>query len=387
MIKDNYLIKGLMSVLLISAAGWANAQTYCQSAARYTADSKCDRVELVGNTVTIDENSSSAGCQVYTDNTSVAAADLSPGGNYTVTITQGTCRGNYTRRSNAWIDFNGDGDFTDAGEMLSTGNGSGVNVINFTVPCSISTGTTRMRVIVNESGATLTNPCLNNYNWGETEDYTVNLLAPAGGLSSNFFIADTSFVGTPVRFVNSNQSGYISHNWTIDGVPYTSTNVTRVFNTTGTYTAKLVSENCLGKDSTTKTFTIVTPTAPPVANFVSDKNAVEIFETFSLVDLSSNGPTYWDWSIIKGTDTIDGDDQPNLRGNNPYTNKNPLVNTGNYFGAVDVGTWEVCLKATNVIGSSTKFCKTSYITVERTSFNMGPATSLPANIITASGGV
>ena len=117
------------------------------------------------------------------------------------------------------------------------------------------------------------------------------------------------------------------------------------------------------------------------------KNVVEIFETFSLVDLSSNGPTYWDWSIIKGTDTIDGDDQPNLRGNNPYTNKNPLVNTGNYFGAVDVGTWEICLKATNIIGSSTKFCKTSYITVERTSFNMGPATSLPANIITASGGV
>ena len=246
MIKDNYLIKGLMSVLLISAAGWASAQTYCQSAARSTADSKIDRVELVGNTVTIDENSSSSGCVVYTDFTSVAAADLSPGGNYTVTITQGTCRGNYTRRSNAWIDFNGDGDFTDAGEMLSTGNGSGVNVINFTVPCSISTGTTRMRVILNESGATLTNPCLNNYNWGETEDYTVNLLAPAGGLSSDFFVADTSFVGTPVRFVNSNQSGYISHNWTIDGAPYTTTNVTRVFNTTGTYTAKLVSENCLG---------------------------------------------------------------------------------------------------------------------------------------------
>ncbi|MFT6744153.1 MAG: hypothetical protein ACJAR8_000703, partial [Bacteroidia bacterium] len=217
MIKNNYLIKSLMCVLLVSAAGWANAQTYCASAAQYTGDSKCDRVELVGNTVTIDENSSSSGCQVYTDNTSVAAADLSPGGNYTITITQGTCGGNYTRRSNAWIDYNRDGDFADPGEMLSSGNGSGVNVINFTVPCSIGTGATRMRVIVNESGATLTNPCLNNYLWGETEDYTVNLLAPAGGLSSDFFVADTSYVGTPVNFVNSNQSGYIAHDWTIDG--------------------------------------------------------------------------------------------------------------------------------------------------------------------------
>ncbi|MEN8731314.1 MAG: GEVED domain-containing protein, partial [Bacteroidia bacterium] len=282
MTKNNYLIRGIMSLMLFSIAGWASAQTYCTSQANSQWDSKCDRVVLVGNSVTIDENSSAAGCQQYTDNTSVAPADLAPGGNYTVTITQGTCGGNYTRRSNAWIDFNNDGDFTDPGEMLSPGNGSGVNAINFTVPCNAVAGNTRMRVKVVEQGGSLTASC-GNYLWGETEDYTVQLLSPSGGLSSNFFVADTVFIGSIVNFVNSNQTGYISHNWTINGNSYSTTNVETIFATAGTYSAKLVSENCLGKDSTTKSVVVVAPTAVPVSNFVSDKNIVEIFVPINLI--------------------------------------------------------------------------------------------------------
>ncbi|MFB1004501.1 MAG: GEVED domain-containing protein, partial [Bacteroidia bacterium] len=276
--KNNYLIKGLMSLLLVSAAGFTMAQTYCASQARSQFDSKCDRVQLAGNTVTIDENSSAAGCQTYTNNTSLTAADLSPGGDFTVTVTQGTCGGNYDRKSNVWIDYNRDGDFTDAGEMLDDGNGSGVNVINFTVPCTVNAGVTRMRVIVVESRNTLTNPC-GTYGYGETEDYSVQLLAPSTGLSSNFFVPDTVFVGTLTAFINSNQAGYISHNWTIDGTQYATTNAEYVFGTTGTYTANLVSENCNGFDSTTKDIVVVNPTAPPVSDFVSDRNIVEIFET------------------------------------------------------------------------------------------------------------
>ena len=384
--KNNYFFKGLMALLLTSTAGWASAQTYCGSQATSQFDSKCDRVQLVGNTVTIDENSSAAGCQQYTDNTNVAAADLSPGGNYTITITQGTCGGNYTRRSNAWIDFNNDGDFTDPGEMLSDGNGTGVNVIDFTVPCSITAGNTRMRVKVVEQFGAITNPC-GNYTWGETEDYTVNLLAPSGGLSSNFFVADTVFVGTLVNFVNSNQTGYISHEWTIDGTSSSTINTDYVFGAVGTYSAKLVSENCIGKDSTTKTVTVVAPTLPAVSNFVSNKNVVEIFETVNLIDLSTNGPTYWDWMFTRGTDTINWEDQPALRGGDPRVNQNPVVTTGNFFGAVDIGTWAVTLTASNAIPGSAPITKTSYITVQRSSYNMGTATVLPAGIITTPSGV
>ena len=393
MIKNNYLTKSLLTLFTVAIFGSANAQ-YCSSGARSAADTKCDRVVLVGSSATIDNNTSSSGCVTYSDfSSSVAPADLSPGAVYTIDITTGTCGGTYSKTANGWIDFNGDGDWTDAGEMLGTGTSyvttTGTVVsYNFTVPCNAKSGNTKMRVIVVEGGQA-TNPCL-AYTWGETEDYTVTILSPSGGLSSNFFAPTTAYVGTPVTFTNSNQSGYISQNWTVtDGAtvtPYTSINVTHVFATSGTKTIKLVSENCLGKDSTTKTVTIITPTAPPVANFVADKNIVEIFEQPRLIDLSTNGPTYWDWMLTNGIDTIDGDDQADLRGGNPFVNSRPLVQTGNYFGAVDVGVWAVCLKASNVIGSSSQYCKVGYITVQRTSFNMGPATSLPANIITATSG-
>ncbi len=392
MIKNNYLTKSLLTLFTVAIFGSANAQ-YCSSGAGSTADTKCDRVVLVGSSATIDNNTSSTGCATYSDfSSSVAPADLSPGAVYTIDITVGTCGGTYSKTANGWIDFNGDGDWTDAGEMLGTGTSyvttSGTVVsYNFTVPCNAKSGNTKMRVIVVEGQAT--NPCL-SYTWGETEDYTVTILSPSGGLSSNFFAPTTAYVGTPVIFTNSNKSGYISQNWTVtDGAtvtPYTSINVTHVFATSGTKTIKLVSENCLGKDSTTKTVTIIAPTAPPVANFVADKNIVEIFEQPRLIDLSTNGPTYWDWMLTNGIDTIDGDDQADLRGGNPFVNSRPLVQTGNYFGAVDVGVWAVCLKASNVIGSSSQYCKVGYITVQRTSFNMGPATSLPANIITATSG-
>lgn len=385
--RNIYYLNSFLTLLLLLFAGTASAQTYCTSGATSTYDSKCDGVKLVGSSTTIDNNTSANGCAQYSDFTSsVAPADLSPGANYTVEVTQGTCGGNYTRRMNVWIDFNRDGDFTDAGEMLGTGTqGSGASGLTrqfpFTVPCNAVAGSTRMRVIVVEG--TPTNPCL-TYTWGETEDYTVTILSPSGGLSSNFLAPDSVFVNTPGSFVNSNQTGYISHTWTIDGTTYNTTNASHKFTTTGTYDVKLVSENCLGKDSTTKQVRVVAPTTTPIANFVANQNVVEMFETFKLYDLSTNGPVYWDWFLTNGTDTIDGDDQLSLRGDNSIvSNKNPTVETGNYPGAVGIGTWDVYLKSTNSLGASPYATKVGYITVQQTSFNIGPGTIAP---ITAASG-
>ena len=197
------------------------------------------------------------------------------------------------------------------------------------MPCNLTSGTTRMRLRMGFQYSVTwnsTNSCTSTP-YGETEDYTISV-ATSSGLSSNFFAPTTAYVGTPVTFTNSNQSGYISHKWTVTDsttvTTYTSTNVTHVFATSGTKTIKLVSENCLGKDSTTKTINIIAPTAPPVANFVADKNVVEIFEQPRLFDLSTNGATYWDWMLTNGIDTIDGDDQADLRGGNPFVNSRPL---------------------------------------------------------------
>jgi len=284
-----------------------------------------------------------------------------------MSIYHGTCGGTqYTKTSNAWIDFVNSGTF-EASEQVGTAMTS-----NFGVA-----------MVLREGGPPA---ACGTFTWGETKDFTVAINNPVTGLSSDFFVPNNAYVGTAASFINSNQTGYISHVWTIDGTTYNSTNATHVFSTAGTFDVKSVSENCLGVDSTSKTVTIITPTAPPVADFVSDKNVVEIFESVQLIDLSTNGATFWSWFLTNGTDTIDFNDQPDLSGNDPLVNQNPTVLTGNYIGAVDVGTWTVCLKSSNVIGSSATVCKMGYITVQRTSFDMGPSTSLPANIITATSG-
>jgi PKD repeat protein len=391
-----FLIKRLLLLSAFTAAFGlaANAQSYCTSGATSTADSKVSRTQMDGNTYSIDNNSGSS-CETYSDHTTgFPVPDLSPGGDYTVKLTYGTCGGNYTRYSNAWIDYNNDGDFDDAGEKLSAGatNGSSgyVHTINFTVPCNVTAGTTRMRVIVKESGAA--NPC-GTYTWGETEDYTVNLLSPTGSVSADFARPDTAYTGTLVSFINPVQDGYLNE-WDIDAngtVEYTSINAQHIFTTPGTYDVKLRVANCGGIDSATKSLVIINPTAPPVADFVATKNVVELFDFFNLIDLSTNGATYWNWYLTNGIDTITALEQSQLQGGDPYTNKNPVVYSGSNpagFPKIfpDRGKWTVCLQSSNGIGSSSVVCKTDYIEVTKTSFNMGPETSLPANIITAESG-
>jgi len=165
-------------ILTVIAPTSIHAQ-YCASSATSTADSRCDGVQLTGNTITL--NNPTTNCGMYTDHTSgVNVPDMTAGSAYTINLTNGTCGGAYTRYANAWIDFNNDNDFLDAGEMLGAGTvGNGTNgfvhVINFTVPVGATAGNTRMRVIVKESGSA-TNSCA-GYTWGETEDYTVNIAA------------------------------------------------------------------------------------------------------------------------------------------------------------------------------------------------------------------
>lgn len=90
----------------------------------------------------------------------------------------------------AWIDFNGDFDFDDAGEeiaFLSVGSGSTSLVFPFSVPYGAVTGTVTMRVRIaynaDDGGEGPVAPC-GTTTYGEVEDYTVILVAQAG-LESN----------------------------------------------------------------------------------------------------------------------------------------------------------------------------------------------------------
>ena len=116
------------------------------------------------------------------DEDGVTIPALTAGGPATITITATNSSG-ALGYLNAWIDYNGDGDFVDSGEQISTntnvttGTTNGTTTLNITVPTTALTGTNlgaRFRL----SAPLSPGPTGSNAAIGEVEDYVVNIAAP-----------------------------------------------------------------------------------------------------------------------------------------------------------------------------------------------------------------
>jgi len=93
-----------------------------------------------------------------------------------------TTGSNYNNGFQAYIDYNQDGDFADAGEQVyssaASTSGPHTETGSFVVPISATLGITRMRVICIETTfPSATNYASSVYSYGETEDYCVNITA------------------------------------------------------------------------------------------------------------------------------------------------------------------------------------------------------------------
>ena len=105
-----------------------------------------------------------------------AAPTVSQGDLVAFSLTMSTCGGVYGNSFDVYIDFNQNGSFTDAGELVWDGpnvSGNHTDAGTISIPMSALTGQTAMRVVNVEGGAT--SPC-GAYTWGETEDYLINIL-------------------------------------------------------------------------------------------------------------------------------------------------------------------------------------------------------------------
>jgi PKD repeat protein len=150
------------------------AQTYCTSGATYTYDSEVDKV--VFNTI---NNNTTGICAQYTDFTNINT-NVFPGLSYSLSVTLGTCGGNYNKYYSFFMDWNDDGDFTDAGETLAQGgyyNTTTTVTTTVNVPVNAATAQLRMRIICSESSIS---PSCGGYYYGETEDYSVTVLPLSG---------------------------------------------------------------------------------------------------------------------------------------------------------------------------------------------------------------
>lgn len=144
--------------------------TYCTSKGNSVSDEYIQRVQLAS----IDNTST--GGNGYSDHTAIST-NLEKGVSNTITITPKWTGSSYDEGYGVWVDYNQDGDFSDAGETVWTKAKSKDTPVStsFTVPSSATDGATRMRIVM-KYNATPT-ACEASFQYGEVEDYTVNITA------------------------------------------------------------------------------------------------------------------------------------------------------------------------------------------------------------------
>ncbi|HII98396.1 MAG TPA: PQQ-binding-like beta-propeller repeat protein [Methanoregula sp.] len=183
--------------------------------------------------------------------------------------------------------------------------------------------------------------------------YTITLASGTGAPVAGFAATPTS--GTApltVVFTDTSTGSPTEWNWTFgdgDATNATVQNPVHTFVTAGTYTVSLNATNAGGSNTTVR-IGYITATMPdvPVANFNAEP-ATGLFPlTVTFSDLSSNGPTEWNWSFGDG-------------------NMSVLQNPVHIYTAA--GTYTVSLNATNAAGSNT-LTKAGHITVGTPTWNI-----------------
>jgi|GEM_PF-1655201 hypothetical protein len=103
-------------------------------------------------------------------------------GSYTITL-KGNTAGNFDNRFMVYIDWNQDGDFDDIDEaynittILKNSTGLDSKEVTWTidVPSHAVVGSTRMRVKKTYGTSAYPDPCVTGTNYGQAEDYTINV--------------------------------------------------------------------------------------------------------------------------------------------------------------------------------------------------------------------
>ncbi len=201
-----------------------------------------------------------SGAAGYSDFTSYQI-EATAGASLSISLTPGFNGSSYTEYWKIWVDYNKDGDFSDAGEEVYSGSGSSTVSASFTVSSS-GDGLTRMRIGMRYGGAPAA--CGTN-DYGETEDYAINIepelqSPPVAGFTAN---NTTIVVGGSVTFTNQSTNNPTSYSWSFPGgTPTASTavNPTVTYNTVGTYNVSLTATNGAGSDDEVKAnYITVTP--------------------------------------------------------------------------------------------------------------------------------
>ena len=271
--------------------------SYCTSKGASVADEYIEKVALgtISNT--------STGGNGYSDFTSISTT-LAKGSSNTITITPKWTGTTYNEGYGVFIDYNQDGDFSDAGETVYTKAASKTTPVvgSFTVPTSATTGATRMRVVL-KYNATPT-ACEASFQYGEVEDYTVVIGSAQ---------ADTTAPSSPANLsASSVTQTSLTLNWSAstDNVAVTGYDVyqgsTMLGSSTGT------SSNITGLTAAT-TYTFSVRAKDAAGNVSSSSNVVSVTTLSNQVSYcaSKGNRSSYEW-----IDNVELGGMTNASGNN-----------------------------------------------------------------------
>ncbi|OAQ40679.1 hypothetical protein A5893_06985 [Pedobacter psychrophilus] len=198
------LTKGPQAYSIIASGIGGNV--YCISAPTNSTDSRIDKVVL--NTI---NNTLPNTCRTYSDFKSITTS-LEAGKTNPFTVSLGSCGTTQNKFAKIFIDWNGDGDFDDLGEIAAT---SGLITSNsdflgtITVPTNVViNNTTVIRIVTSEVNSSDLILACGSYTKGETQDYTINFIKPSndvGIIAFNNFednICETNGLNFSVKIKN-----------------------------------------------------------------------------------------------------------------------------------------------------------------------------------------
>lgn len=232
----------------------------------------------------------------YVDRTCYHQTTVTAGTAVTITVNTGPT---YNHNVVAYIDFNNDGDFADAGEtVFSSNNVLTTHTGTINIPASPPlTGTLlRMRILADYYTSNITSACFNPA-YGQAEDFGITITAAAPSAPvANFSGSPTSVcVGGSVAFTDASTNSPTSWSWTFEGGnPPTSSsqNPTVTYTAAGTYSVSLTATNASGSNTMNKT-SYITVNAKPAVTANASANPIC---SGSSTTLTGGGASTYTWT-------------------------------------------------------------------------------------------
>lgn len=194
---------------------------------------------------TIDNSSGSVGYEDFTD----ISTDVIAGSTHPISVTIDV-NGNWIQHGKVWFDWNQDCFYDDdtEGYYLGVVTGTGTLTIDIIIPEDAVPGPTTMRV--SELWENTPPPC-GGGQYGETEDYTVNVigeaLPPEACMTA---VPVTGVAPLTVEFTDCSLNEPLAWNWNFgDEGSSSEQNPTHIYETPGLYTVTLIVANALGTDT------------------------------------------------------------------------------------------------------------------------------------------